>query len=321
MQSILSSNKLNDSDRSRLNFALAKANEDLGDIESLFKFLNEGNNIRKKQLDFSFDNEKKYNDITKEIFKSFINEHQKNKTSNYKHIFIVGMPRSGTTLVEHIISSKNSVIAGGELRALSDIIPPIFQKELIDNKSDLSFEIINSIKNQYIKKLKNLNISEGIVTDKWPLNFKYIGFILLAFPEVKIVHLKRSSMAICWSIYRHYFSDHANGWAYSMKDIANFYKLYEDLMDYWRMIFPDQIYDIDYENLTINQEIETRKLIDYCDLEWNKNCLEFYSNPRPVDTASVYQVRKKMYKGSSEVWKKYENFLQPLKQNLLSDNL
>ena len=151
-----------------------------------------------------------------------------------------------------------------------------------------------------------------------PSNFRYIGFILSAFPEAKIIHLKRDARATCWSIYKNYFDSDGIGYSYDQNDLAQYYGLYSDLMSFWHERFPDQIYDICYEDLTTNQEDETRKLLEYCDLDWDEKCLNFHSNKRAVKTASALQVRKKMYQGSSEAWKKYEAYLQPLIKGLKS---
>jgi hypothetical protein len=151
-----------------------------------------------------------------------------------------------------------------------------------------------------------------------PLNFQYIGFILSAFPEAKIVHLKRDAMATCWSIYKSNFKNKGNGFSCNLNDLAGFYGIYTDLMDFWHQLFPDKIYDLCYEDLTTNQEKETRKLLQYCELDWDENCLDFHKNKRAVQTASSLQVRQKMYQGSSETWKKHESYLQPLIKALSS---
>lgn len=156
------------------------------------------------------------------------------------------------------------------------------------------------------------DFDEQVFTDKWPLNFRHIGFILSAFPEAKIIHLRRDAKATCWSIYRHYFADNANGWAYDFSDLFKFYDAYEDLMKYWHQLYPKKIYDLSYEKLTKNQEKETHQLLDFCSLEWDENCLNFHRNKGAVGTASVTQVRKKMYQGSSDSWKKYKEYLKPL---------
>ena len=172
------------------------------------------------------------------------------------------------------------------------------------------------IRKEYLNSLSKINANEKVITDKWPLNFRSIGFILSAFPQAKIVHLKRDARATCWSIYKHYFSDNGNGWAYNFDDLAKFYSLYVELMNYWHELYPGNIYDISYEELTSNQEKETRKLIEYCGLDWDPNCLNFHENKRDVKTASALQVRKKMYQGSSDAWKEYSDYLTPLNEAL-----
>ena len=190
------------------------------------------------------------------------------------------------------------------------------QEGLVNEKYNLSSKEFSSIRNNYLDSLSKISKSEKIITVKWPLNFRNIGFIFSALPEAKIVHVKRDARATCFSIYKHYFSGQGNGWAYDFDDLAKFYELYVDLMDYWKKLYPGKIYDLSYEELTNSQETETRKLLDYCELEWDQNCLNFHENKRDVKTASAIQVRKKMYQGSSENWKKYEEYLKPLVNSL-----
>ena len=146
----------------------------------------------------------------------------------------------------------------------------------------------------------------------------FIGFILTAVPDAKIINLQRDPIATCWSIFTHYFSNNGNGYAYDLVDVAEFYKVYINLMDFWRETFPNQIYDLNYETITENQEEETRKLLKYCNLDWEDQCLEFHKAKRAVTTASSVQVRQEMYKGSSEAWRKYETHIQPMLQALKS---
>jgi hypothetical protein len=222
------------------------------------------------------------------------------------------MIRSGTSLVEQIIASHHAVYGAGELTTLADLIEPIVRDHLAQDNYQLPEKAFLSIRQQYLDALSMFNAPEDVITDKMPLNFQYIGFILSAFPEAKIVHLQRDARATCWSIYKHYFSSTGNGWAYNIDDLAGFYGLYTDLMDFWHQTFPGKIYDLCYEDLTTNQEKETRKLLEYCELDWDENCLNFHTNKRAVKTASALQVRQKMYQGSSEAWKKHEAYLEPL---------
>ena len=228
------------------------------------------------------------------------------------------MPRSGTTLVEQIISSHPSVYGADELSTISELTNSILKDLSGQAKNGISEKSFLSMRHQYLESLSNFNINEEIITDKWPLNFQYIGFILSAFPEAKIIHLKRDARAICWSIYKHYFSGNGNGWAYNFDDLASFYGAYLDLMNFWHKLFPDKIYDISYEKLTINQKNETKNLLKYCDLDWSDSCLNFHTNKRAVKTASASQVRKKIYQGSSKEWSKYEEHIKPLIESLKS---
>jgi len=316
MQSLLSTNNLSQSDRIHLCFALAKVNENLGNQDEYFKFLHEGNRLRKQELNYSLDSSKNLSSTVKKMFSS--PPSLSYKPSTIRPIFIVGMPRSGTTLVEQIISSHHAVHGAGELTTLANLIELILKDDLAHNKNGLTKKSFLSIRQQYLDSLSGFNVPENVITDKMSLNFQYIGFILLAFPEAKIVHLKRDAMATCWSIYKCHFKNKGNGFSYNLDDLTGFYGLYVELMDFWHQLYPGKIYDICYEDLTTNQEEETRKLLEYCELDWDENCLNFHKNKRAVKTASSLQVRQKMYQGSSEAWKKHEAYLQPLIKALSS---
>jgi len=321
MESHLSSTDLSPLDRKFLCFALAKAYEDLGNQEELFNVLSEGNQLRRQELNYSFDKSQNYHSIIRKLFSqssSTIGESLSYETSSIRPVFIVGMPRSGTSLVEQIVASHHAVYGAGELNTLTKLITQKLKEHYTQDNDSLPEKAILSIRQQYLDSLSRFNVPENVITDKWPLNFRNIGFILSAFPEAKIIHLKRDARATCWSIYKHYFSDAGNGWAYNMDDLAGFYGLYAELMNFWHKLYPDKIYDICYEDLTTNQEEETRNLIKYCELDWDENCLSFHDNKRVVKTASSIQVTKKMYQGSSEAWKKHEVYLKPLIKALSS---
>jgi tetratricopeptide (TPR) repeat protein len=318
MESLLSNNDLCQKDQISMNFALAKVYEDLKDPKVFFKYLNQGNKLRKIELNYSIESDQKLFTKIREVFKDFnpSTKKLKLKRNNVRPIFILGMPRSGTSLVEQIISSHQKVYGAGELEFISRYSVNEMKKHYSLENQTFSHSSFYSIREGYLESLKKLNLTENIVTDKMPLNFRFIGFILSAFPEAKIVHLKRDARATCWSIYKYYFKSDGNGYAHNLEDLASYFSLYTDLMKYWHKLFPNQIYDISYEQLTTNQESETQKLLEYCDLDWDENCLNFHDNRRAVKTTSALQVRQKMYQGSSEAWKKYEFFIQPLVNNL-----
>ena len=319
MQSLYSKSDLKILDKINLSFALAKVYEDLDDQDNFFKFLNEGNELRKLALNYQIDQSQKFHSAILNLFKSpqpVVNS-SIDKLSNKRPIFIVGMPRSGTSLVEQIISSHHDVYGAGELLTLRKSVEPLLSRHFENDKSKITKKEMLSIREQYIDSLLSFNFSEKIATDKMPVNFRLIGFILSAIPEAKIIHLKRDARAVCWSNYKHYFSA-GNGFSFSQEDLVKFYGLYSEMMGFWHKLFPNKIYDINYEELTKNQIKETQKLLNYCDLDWDENCLNFHKNTRGVVTASSSQIRQEMYQGSSKAWKKYESYLQPLIEGLKS---
>ena len=317
MQSILCIDSTSQSDLISINFALATINENLGNKDDLFDYLHQGNNLRKKQLNYSFEISKKIISTIYEIFNEgpvSIKKSLQYNTSTKIPIFILGMPRSGTSLVEQIVSSHKSVYGAGELSTLMKLCYPLIENKALNdqNKKISSEQSLIQIREQYLESLTKLNTSSNIITDKTPANFQYIGIIFSIFPDAKIIHLKRDPRAVCWSIYKSKWAGNGYGYSYSMDDLVSYYSLYSSMMSFWRKNFPGKIYDICYEDLTNNQEEETKRLLKYCELDWDENCLNFHKNKRAVRTASSLQVREKMYQGSSEAWKKYEAHIQPL---------
>ena len=320
LNSLLKEKKLSQDDHILLNFTFAKVNEDLGKKQNFFKYLNEANKLRKQKLDYVIMKSEYLFKEIKNIFNtesSLINK-DINDGNSIKPIFILGMPRSGTSLVEQIISSHPLVYGAGELSFIGMLCgSSVIDKSLLTSNK-LSEQLIESIRKNYLDLLTRFHFKEKVITDKAPLNFRFIGHILSAFPEAKIIHLKRDPIATCWSIYKMNWSGLGNSFSYNMDDLVNYYGLYDDLMKFWHKKFPGQIYDISYEKLTINQESESKKLLKYCGLDWDKKCLEFYKNTRAVKTASSLQVRQKIYQGSSEAWKEYESYIKPLVDGLKS---
>ncbi len=307
MQELYHDKNISEEQLCHINFGLAKACEDLKNFEEAFKHYKQGNQLRK-----SFSNYNISQDI--ELFNQLKNsfpliEQNSLKLENLKRelmpIFIVGMPRSGTTLVEQIISSHSEVTGGGELFFIDE-----FGGKIAQGLSDPNKNALLNFRKRYLVKLNNFSLSNSIVTDKMPLNFRYIGLLLAAFPEAKIVHTKRDPTAVCWSNYKHYFVSKKMNYSYKLNYVIKYYELYKNLMKFWTKQFPNKIYDIDYELLTVKQEEETRKLINYIGLNWDDKCFQPQNNTRSIGTASAIQVREKVYQGSSQQWKKYKPFLK-----------
>ena len=327
MESFAENDGLNDNDKINLNYALALIYEKNEDSDKLFSSLHRANSLRKKSLNYSLhDDEKRANNV-KDFYQGLSNAkeiklHEKSKSKN--PIFIVGMPRSGSSLIEQILSSHHNVYGGGELQIFRKILNPLINTFLNDRESFQ--EIIKdnncyeSIRYEYLESIDRLDFKEAFFTDKALLNFQYIGLILRALPDSKIIHIKRDAMAICWSNFKTNFAQRGIAFSNDLNDLVGFYRLYEEQMNFWHSEFPNQIYDLKYESMTKNQIIETKELLNFCNLDWDENCLHFYNNNRSVKTASKDQVRKKIYSGSSDAWKKYKNYLEPLTNGLVDTN-
>ena len=319
MKSLLANNNLNRLDLIHLNLALARVYENLDIQDEFFKHLNIGNSLRKEELDYSIDQSIENHSMIKEIFQSPIPSISYPKSKNLsgkKPIFILGMPRSGTSLIEQILSSHNDVYGAGELETITRLTSPIVRNFSNGDIKLLAEEAIIFIRQEYEEMLSRIKTTKLNITDKLPLNFQFIGFIIAAFPDAKIVHLKRDARATCWSNYKHFFTSSDNAYSHNLDDLVAYYKLYREMMDFWHKLYPDKIYDLCYENLTTDQEKETRKLLEYCNLEWDENCLNFHENKRAVKTPSTLQVRKKIYTGSSDAWKKHWAYIQPMVDGL-----
>ena len=295
----------------RLNFALGKAYEDIGNYKKSFKFYEHGNKIYKKNINFNIKTE---NESFEKIKKPF--ESKVNSLDDYgqKMIFILGMPRSGTTLAEQILSSHKNVYGAGELSFLSEAI----NKNLSNMSESLKPEILKKIKYDYLKKIEIFKNEKEFLIDKAPLNFRWIGIIMAIFPSSKIIHCTRNPMDICWSNYKNTFPAESMNYTYDFSDLAGFYKIYDDLMKFWIKKFELNIFNLVYENLIENKEAETKKILNFCGLNWDKNCLDFHKNRKSVSTASLAQVRQPIYSSSVEKWKNYSEELRVLKEKLIN---
>jgi tetratricopeptide (TPR) repeat protein len=302
-----------DTKRAHVCFALATAYEDLAKFDEAFALYTEGNSLRKKELGYTIEQDRVlFNAIKSQFHERCMVSPEPLRTK--KPILIIGMPRSGTSLVEQILASHTDVFGAGELEELGLQV----QKHFLGVDAD-GFDLAKAsrkIASGYLESLDRMGTWRRFITDKMPLNFRWLGFLLLALPDIKVIHTIRDPMAVCWSSFKRYFPEEGMKFLYDQNDLAEYYRMYEDLMQFWRERFPGRIYDLDYERLTENQEEETRKLLAYCGLPWQDRCLEFEKTERAVRTASATQVRKKMYKGSSEAWRKFERHLGPLLEGL-----
>ena len=314
---------LNEHSKVNLYFALGKAYEDLFDYKKSFFYLEQANIIKDKICKYNADTDNKLFADIKKFFKDFnLNKKYPIRVKNKKIIFILGMPRSGTSLVEQIISTHSKVYGSGELDFLEKIMRKDFfknerfnaQKLLTENNKDT----LNKIASYYYDLINNFESNKEHITDKAPQNFKWIGFIKILFPNSKIIHCTRDAKDNCLSLYKNIFDENLN-WSYDQNHLFNFYKNYYELMKFWKNKIPEFIFDVNYEKLILNPKIEMKKLVKFCDLEWEDQCLEFYKTKRAIKTVSVSQARQPIYKSSISSNNNYKSFLPELFSNL--DNL
>jgi Tfp pilus assembly protein PilF len=301
--------------KTNIAFALGKAYEDIKNFDKSFNFYKQANTIYQKKINISMKSEKDDFFSTKNTFhKKIYEKYLKSGSSDASTIFILGMPRSGTTLVEQILSNHSKVFGAGE----QDIINEIVQKKFTNKKLSLFLEpaidsnknILKEIGDEYLNKMKNISNNSERSTDKLPFNFFWIGLIKLILPKSKIIHCFRDPKDNCFSIYKNHFQKGTINYSYDLNNIVEYYNLYSDLMNYWNKLFPNFMFNIKYESLVSNTKNEIINMLNFCDLVWDDNCLNFYKNKRSVKTASNVQVRSKIYNSSIGFWKNYEKHLK-----------
>ena len=318
MQSTRVSCDLDDEASSLLDFAIGKAYEDLGEFEQAYSYFASGNSKRNQLIDYCANENTKY--LTEIIrlapnLKKVILPETMYK-SNVSPIFIIGMPRSGTTLVEQILSSHTEISAAGELDMLSN-----FGKLIHENQIETSPFQLNLFRKTYLQKLEEYSDGSGYVTDKLPNNFKYVSIIKAAFPESKIIHIKRNPRAVCWSNFKHSFSKGSLLYSYDINNLVNYFNDYENLMHFWDTLYPENIHSVKYEILVDQLDVEVGKILNYIGVEFQEACLDPYKNTRSVKTSSLGQVRRKVYSGSSKSWEKYAPFLEGAFDRLSNNSL
>ncbi len=316
MEEKLKKLKLNEPQKSNLYFSLGKAYEDFKDYGKSFEYLKLANDTKKKFITRNFENEYKTFNNLRTFFDNykFFNK----KTLKKKIIFILGLPRSGTSLVEQIISSHSEVYGCGELEFINKIVRDNLYKNNILDKSklkDIDQNKIDNMSKEYLDLVEKFDPNSKVFTDKAPLNFAWIGIIKLLLPNSKIIHCSRNPKDNILSLYKNDFDDRLN-FTYDLNDLTKFYKEYRDLMDFWTKKFQNEIYDANYEKILINPEEEIKKLLKFCDLNYEKNCLNFYKTKRPIKTVSSAQARQPIYKSSMSSYQRYEKYMSEFFDNI-----
>ena len=306
-------------DNEHLLFALGKVYDDCGRYDEAFESFREANRIRNSFISYKPAALTRMDGDLIEVFsREFLARRFEFGSESRLPLFIVGMPRSGTTLLANILSNHHAISTAGELSGIPDFAREL--KKLTKNKIPYprgAAHIISSVAqrfiNQYEGRLKSgsrPNVSH--VIDKNPLNFQHLGFISMLFPQASIIHCTRNGSDTCLSNYFQRFPLSLD-YSFDLQNIGHFYREYVRLMEHWRRVAGSRLLEVRYEDVVLHTEETARKMLDFLGLDWDARCLSPHTNPHPVETASEWQVRQPIYGGSVGRWRHYERYLGPLK--------
>ena len=305
-----------------LYFALGKCYEDLEEWTQAFRYFSKGCQVKRSQITYNIQQQVSLANEIRQVFTPQVVDSLRNHANPSAFpIFIIGMPRSGTTLIEQIISSHPHVYGAGELKYLNEILDTPFKTtEAIyhypNNLVHFSPEVLKTIAKKYLAYVQRFSTEVVHVTDKMPYNYMAIGVIHALLPNARIIHVKRNPLDTCLSCYTKLFTN-GQYYSYDLTELGHYYRCYEHIMDHWRQLLPDDAWlEIEYETVVGNLEAEAKRLLDFCGLRWDPACLTFYQTNRTVRTASFAQVRQPVYTSSLQRWRRYENELAPLRRVL-----
>jgi len=303
-------------------YALAKEYEDLGEHEPSFSFLRRGAASRRTKLAYQVRSDVETMAHIRQVFDQRLLHNQARVSRSIQSIFVLGLPRSGTTLVDRILDSHSHVESLGEINDLVFSLIRLAGKgesklNMINQSATLDFSYLGDL---YTNSLTSYGRQAPRLIDKTPQNYLYMGLIHLALPDAKIIHLRRHPLDSCYAMYKTLFRM-GYPFSYSLEDLGHYYLAYHQLMAHWRETIPESLLDIDYESLVTDQEKASRQLIQYCDLEWEPTCLQFHNNKSAAATASAVQVRSKVYTTSVNRWRAYEQQLAPLAKFLSTNGI
>jgi len=316
MERNVADEKLLDETRVNFNYSLGKAYEDRGDFDLAFKCYDRGNRLRRPNENYDpVQTEFVHDQIIETITPGLLQQNEGNGHPDNSPIFIVGLPRSGSTLVEQILASHSQVDGTHELPDLPRVIRTINQQKPEGKNYPQALrhygKELATLGQQYIESTSRYRAASPFFTDKMPNNFASVGLIALILPNAKIVNARRHPLDSCMGCFKQLFYK-GQSFTYDLVELGEYYLEYQRLMDYWHEILPGKVLDVDYENMVADQDKQTRRLIEYCELPWEDECLRFYETDRAVITASSEQVRQPIYAGSVNSWRRFEPHLGPL---------
>ena len=323
MKQMVKDKYVDEEEKAFMHFALGKAYEDREKFNLSFEHYKAGNQIKKNKALFNIDDFERDCNNQKDVCTNELFEMKKDWGSENKApIFILGLPRVGSTLIEQILSSHSMVEATHELPNIISTALRLNERKAQDITSrypdillSLSAPQLKMIGDKYISDSEVFRTDKQYFLDKMPNNFRHIGLIKLILPNAKIIDIRRSSMSACFACYKQLFAE-GQEFTYDLKDLAGYYNNYVELMDHWNKVLPNQILSINYEDVVNNFEESVNQILEYCEIPFENECLEFYKSKRSVKTPSAEQVRQPIYKSGMDYWKNYETYLDELKNNL-----
>jgi tetratricopeptide (TPR) repeat protein len=304
-------------------YALAKEFDDLDEPASSFAYLQRGATARRQRMDYDVVTDVA---VMEQIRATYPNEFFSQDESGYdseEPIFIIGLPRTGTTLIERILGSHSQVFSAGELdnfgRQMVELIAATDKDNVAGNRAEIvrrSAGIdLSELGRRYVESTRPMTGHTARFIDKLPFNYLYAGLIHKALPAARTIEVRRHPMAACYAIFKQLFRD-PYPFSYDLEDLATYYIEYRRLMDHWHQAMPGVMHVVYYEDVVEDAEAETRRLLEFCGLGWEEGCLRFYESAAASTTASASQVRQPIYRRSLDRWQSYREHLAPLEKRL-----
>jgi len=305
-------------DQMLLRYALAKEYEDIGLFDNSISHLRNGSRIRRSNMAYELESDLETIDRIIKTFDSELLHSAANGFTSKEPIFIIGLPRTGTTLIERMLSNHTDVLSVGESNNFAtamikesrriSVNQVLTRDELVKCSATVDFAALGR---SYVKSTRPRSGEFSHFVDKLPLNFLYTGLIHLALPNAKIVHVIRHPMDTCYAIYKKLFRG-AYPFSYDLEELGQYFLAYTKLLEHWHQMLPGRIFKIAYEDLILEPRRQLGDLLEYCELNWQENCINFQNNPQPTTTASASQVRQPIYTSSIGKWTNYRQALEPL---------
>jgi len=314
--------QMTETDQMNMHFALGKYHEDLQDYKAGIVHYLEGNKLKRDTLDYTVEQAENLMLKMEAVFNDSGDWASRTEVGSQSDLpmFVLGMPRSGTTLTEQILASHPKIFGAGELKILDKVAGgmPVNKNGFFPEKNEDQKGFEESLRargEMYVNELRKFDPKARHVTDKMPQNFRYLGLIHVLMPKAKIIHCKRNPVDTCLSNFRILFGEKME-YTYKLEDIGRYYLAYDRIMKHWAKVLPGRVLDVQYEDVVSDIDTQARRLIEYCGLEWDDACLGFYKTKRNVHTASTTQVRQPIYNSSVGRYERYGDLLKPLLDTL-----